>query len=622
MPPRRHTPASFLPMSRQEMSDLGWNACDVILVTGDAYVDHPSFGTALIGRLIESRGWRVGIIAQPGWQNTADFEQLGRPRLCFGITAGNVDSMIANLSAAKQRRRGDDYSPGGKAGLRPDRASIVYANRVREAYPGVPIVLGGLEASLRRLAHYDYWDDRVRRSILLDARADILVYGMGERPFLEILERLAGDDGAAADLTAIHGTVTMNAAPDGAVLLPSYEEVARDKQRYLEAHRLIERELAPGDGRPLTQPHGDRLVVQWPPAPPMPQRALDALYDLPFSRKWHPSYDKQGGVPAFETVRASITAHRGCCGDCSFCAITAHQGRIVQSRSERSILDEVRRIVDDPGFKGTITDIGGPTANLYGARCRRWDRGRFCLDRHCLLPERCPHLELGYDQAIRLYRKAAQVPGVKHVFLGSGLRFDLLTEDRDRRYLEQVAAHQVSGLLKVAPEHCDDRVLGLMNKPRFAVYEDFLKSFRAASKKAGKRQFVVNYFIAAHPGASLRETLKLALYLAKRRIKPEQIQDFIPTPMTRATCMHHTGIDPATGKRLHVPRSLKERRMQRALLQYDRPANRKLLEAALAELGSMHVLPKFLAAAGPRPPARNKPKSLKRPTRGSSSGRR
>lgn len=605
MPPRRNNPAPFLPMSRPEMDDLGWSTCDVILVTGDAYVDHPSFGVALIGRLLESRGWRVGVIAQPGWQNTADFEQLGRPRLCFGITAGNVDSMIANLSAGKQRRRSDDYSPGGKAGLRPDRATIVYANRVREAYPGVPIVLGGLEASLRRLAHYDYWDDRVRRSILLDARADVLVYGMGEQPFLEILDRLAG----TGNLTAIRGTVTMGAgAPDSAVRLPSYEEIARDKQRYLEAHRLVERELAPGDGQPLVQPHGDRLVVQWPAALPMLQRALDALYDLPFSRKWHPSYDAAGGVPALETVRSSVTAHRGCCGDCSFCAITAHQGRIVQSRSEQSVLAEVRRIADDPAFKGTITDIGGPTANLYGARCKRWDRGRFCHDRHCLLPERCPHLELGYDQSIRLYRKAAQVPGVKHVFLGSGLRFDLLTADRDRRYLEQIAAHQVSGLLKVAPEHCDDRVLGLMNKPRFAVYEEFLKRFRAASKKAGKQQYVVNYFIASHPGSSLRETLKLALYLAKRRIKPEQIQDFIPTPMTRATCMHHTGTDPATGKRVHVPRTLKERRMQRALLQYDRPANRKLLEAALAELGSMHVLPKFLAAAGGKPRRkRNRP---------------
>lgn len=617
MPSRRDPiPAAvpYLPMSRQEMEALGWQECDVIVITGDAYVDHPSFGAAVIGRLLESRGWRVGIIAQPRWQDAADFQALGRPRLCFGITAGNVDSMIANLSAGKQRRRRDDYSPGGKAGLRPDRATIVYANRAREAYPGVPLVLGGLEASLRRLAHYDYWDDRVRRSILVDARADILVYGMGEQPLPDIVARLA----AGEEPAAIRGTVTVAAtdrAPAVAVRLPSFEEVASDRQRYLEADRLAAGELAPGDGRPLVQPHGDRLVVQWPPPPPMTQRDLDAIYALPFSRRWHPRYDQEGGVPALETVRTSVTAHRGCCGDCSFCAITAHQGRIVVSRSEQSILAEVRRIAADPDFAGTITDIGGPTANLYGARCRRWDRGRFCRDRHCLLPERCPHLSLGYDRAIELYRRAARVPKVKHVFLGSGLRFDLLTADRDRRYLEQIAAHQVSGLLKVAPEHCDDRVLGLMNKPRFAVYEEFLRRFRLASRKAGKEQYVVNYFIAAHPGSSLRETLKLALYLAKRRIKPEQIQDFIPTPLTRAACMHHTGIDPATGQRVHVPRSLKERRMQRALLQYDRPANRKLLEAALAELGSLHVLPKFLAAAGPRPqrkPPADTPRALRR----------
>ncbi len=590
-PPR---PAPFLPMSRPEMDARGWDRCDVVLVTGDAYVDHPSFGAALLGRLLEHRGYRVGIVAQPRWDDPADFRALGRPRLCFGITAGNVDSLVANLSAGKQRRRHDDFSPGGKAGLRPDRASIVYANRAREAWPGVPIVLGGIEASLRRLAHYDYWDDRVRRSLLLDARAEVLVYGMGEQPLLEILARLAE---GRADLDGIRGTVTVAEAPAEAVRLPSFEQVAADRERYLEAFRVAERELAPGDGRPLVQAHGDRDVVQWPPAPPLSQRELDALYELPFRRAWHPRYDAEGGVPALETVRTSITAHRGCCGDCSFCAITAHQGRIVQSRSERSILAEVKRLAADPSFKGTITDIGGPTANLYGARCKRWDRGRFCQDRHCLLPERCPHLELGYDAAISVYRKAAAVPGVKHVFLGSGLRFDLLTEDRDRRYLEQIAAHQVSGLLKVAPEHCDDHVLQLMNKPRFAAYETFLERFRAASRKAGKQQFVVNYFIASHPGSSLRETLKLALYLAKRRIKPEQIQDFIPTPMTRATAMHHTGRDPATGKRVHVPASLKERRMQRALLQYDRPANRKLLEAALDELGARHVLPKFLAAS-------------------------
>jgi len=586
------------------MDALGWDACDVVLVSGDAYVDHPAFGAAVIGRLLEHAGWRVGVLPQPDWRVLEAFAELGSPRLFFGVTAGNVDSLIANLSAGKQRRRTDDFSPGGRAGLRPDRATLVYANRLREACPGVPIVLGGLEASLRRLAHYDFWDDEVRRSLLVDARADILVYGMGESQILAIAERLARD-GAGADLDGIPGTAVVRArgaAPAAAVALPSFESVAADRDAYVEAFRLAERELAPATAKPLAQPHGDRVVVQWPPAPPPSQSELDEIYDLPFRRAWHPRYDADGGVPALETVRTSITAHRGCCGDCSFCAITSHQGRIVTSRSERSILAEARRIAADPGFKGTITDVGGPTANLYGARCKRWDQGRFCHHRHCLLPQRCEHLDLGYEAAIRLYRKVAEVPGIKHVFLGSGLRFDLLVEDRDRRYLEQIAAHQVSGLLKIAPEHCDDHVLGLMAKPRFAVYEAFLERFRAASRKAGKQQYVVNYFIASHPGSTLREALKLALYLAKRRVKPEQIQDFIPTPMTRATCMYHTGVDPLTRKRVHVPRTLEERRMQRALLQYDRPHNRKLLEAALTELDALHVLAKFVAAAGPRAP--------------------
>ncbi len=428
------TPAPFLPTTRQEMDVLGWDACDVVLLSGDAYVDHPAFGAALIGRLLERAGWRVGILAQPDWQGPDEFAALGAPRLCFGITGGNVDSMIANLTAGKRRRRTDDFSPGGRAGRRPDRATLVYANRAREACPGVPIVLGGLEASLRRLAHYDYWDDKVRRSLLVDARADILVYGMGEAQILTVVSRLARD-GAAADLDGIPGTVvtcTPDAVPAGAVTLPSCEAVANDRALYTEAFRLADRELAPATAKPLAQPHGDRVVVQWPPAPPPSQAALDGFYELPFRRAWHPRYETAGGVPALETVRTSITAHRGCCGDCSFCAITSHQGRIVTSRSERSILAEAGRIAADPAFKGTITDVGGPTANLHGARCKRWDKGRTCRNRHCLLPERCEHLELGYDESIRLYRRIAERPRAKHVLLPSGLRFDLLVRAGDR----------------------------------------------------------------------------------------------------------------------------------------------------------------------------------------------
>ncbi|MEZ4387019.1 MAG: YgiQ family radical SAM protein [Candidatus Krumholzibacteriia bacterium] len=594
------------------MDALGWDRCDV--ARQRRRLRRPSRLSAL-----RRPGARAGGLAR-GHHRPAG---LVSPRR-------SLPSAHRSVRGRHRRQRGFHDSPtcrpASSAAARTTSALAARPAAVPTAPPwSTPTARGAgshrprrpPEASLRRLAHYDYWDDKVRRSLVVDARADLLVYGMGESQILAIARRLA--DGEPVDsLDGIPGTVVVRAAgqaPDGAVVLPSYETVAGDRDAYNEAFRLAERELAPATARPVVQPHGDRIVVQFPPAPALTTAELDALYELPFQRRWHPDYDAAGGVPALETVRTSITAHRGCCGDCSFCAITSHQGRIVTSRSERSILAEARRMAADPDFKGTITDVGGPTANLYGARCKRWDQGRFCQNKHCLLPERCEHLQLGYDRAIPLYRKLAEVPGVKHVFLGSGLRFDLLVRDSDRRYLEQVAAHQVSGLLKVAPEHCDDHVLGLMAKPRFAVYEEFVKRFRAASLKAGKQQYIVNYFIASHPGSSLQQALKLALYLAKRRIKPEQIQDFIPTPMTRATAMYHTGSDPLTRKRVHVPRSLQERRMQRALLQYDRPANRKLLEAALLELGAMHVLPKFLGASEPAPAAERRARKL--PARGS-----
>lgn len=590
---------AFLPRTRAEMEARGWERCDVILVTGDAYVDHPAWGVALIARLLESRGLRVGVIAQPDWRTPDDFAALGEPRLFCGVTGGNVDSMVANYTANRRRRREDEYSPGDRAGLRPDRAVIVYANRVREALPGAPIVLGGLEASLRRLAHYDYWDDKVRRSVLLDARADILVYGMGERQIPEIADRL-DRGGRGADLAGIPGTAIVGGRdilPGDAVHLPACEKVAASKDLYGEAFRLSYAQMDPSRARPVVQAHGDRWVVQYPPQAPLSTAELDALYALPYARGWHPGYDGMGGVKALETVRFSITAARGCSGECSFCAIYFHQGRIVQSRSEESILAEARLLAARPEFKGTITDIGGPTANLYAATCKRWEKGGFCADRKCLTPSRCQSLKLGYDDCIRLYRKVQELPGVKHVFLGSGLRHDLLADDAAEPYLRQICAHQVSGLLKVAPEHCDDAVLGLMNKPPFRVYEEFVRRFRAAAAAVGKRIYIVNYWISSHPGADLGRALKLALYLAKRRIRPEQIQDFMPSPMTLATCMYHTGRDPFTGREVHVPRTERERRLQRALLQYDQPRNRKLLVEALRELGSEHVLPKFTKAS-------------------------
>ncbi len=587
--------ANFLPRSRAEMAALGWDRCDVVLVTGDAYVDHPSYGVALIARLLESRGLRVGVIAQPDWRGTADFAQLGEPRLCFGVTGGNVDSMVANTTAGKRRRKFDDYAPGDRAGLRPDRAVIVYANRLREAFGSVPIMLGGLEASLRRLAHYDYWEDRVRRGVLVDARADILVYGMGERQIAEIMERLE----RGATLDGIRGTVVVrgaDAVPADAVTLPSYEEAAADRDAFGAAFKLAYREMDPGVGRAVVQPHGDRVVIQYPPALPLTTAELDALYALPYARAWHPDYDAAGGIRAFETVRHSITSHRGCSGECAFCAIYFHQGRIVQSRSEASILAEGRALAARQDFNGTITDVGGPTANMYACSCARWKKHRFCSDKHCLVPDKCLSFKRGYSACIQLYRKLAAIPGVKHVFIGSGLRHDLLADDEARPYLEQICRYQVSGLLKVAPEHCDDGVLGLMRKPRFAVYEEFVKRFKAAARAVGKEIYIVNYFITSHPGATLRENLKLALYLAKRRIKPEQIQDFIPSPMTLSTCIYHTGRDPFTGKAVPVARGERERRLQRAMVQYDKPGNRALLAEALDTIDSRHVLPKFDAA--------------------------
>ena len=604
-------------MSREEMLARGWEELDVVLVSGDAYVDHPSYGVSVIGRLLESRGWRVGVIAQPDWRTPEGFTVLGRPRLFFGITAGSVDSMVANYSANHRPREEDDYSPGRRVGLRPDRAVIVYANRLREAFgPGVPIVIGGIEASLRRFAHYDYWDDRVRRSILLDSRAHLLVYGMGERQVVEIAERL-GRGEPVESLDDIRGTALVRRAavvedsagadalafgPGRAVTrLPSCEEVRADPARFNEAFLRIREGQDPAAGLTLVQPHADQLVVVNPPALPLSSAELDGVHALPYTRSWHPRYDAEGGIRALETVRFSVTAHRGCCGECSFCAIAFHQGRIVQSRSPASILEEIRLLAGRAEFHGTVTDIGGPTANLYAASCERWKKNTFCRERSCLVPQPCPRLGLAYPDCIRLYRDAADVPGVKHVFIGSGLRYDLLVQPEAQPYLEQVCAHQISGLLKVAPEHRSDAVLRLMNKSAFAVYERFVERFKAAAAAVGRRIYIVNYFITAHPGTTPAEAFELARWLAERGIRPEQIQDFLPSPMTRSTAMYHTGLDPLTGKPVHVPRSPRERRQQRALAQYDQPRNRSLLVETLRELGRMEQLSLFTGQGGSGP---------------------
>ena len=565
----------MLPMSLEEMQRRGWERLDVLLVSGDAYVDHPSFGAALIGRLLESRGYRVGIVSQPDWRGLSDFRALGRPRLFAGITSGNVDSMVANYTANRRPRRTDDYTPGDRAGSRPDRALIVYANRLREAFPAgpgtprLPLVLGGIEASLRRLAHYDYWDDEVRRSVLLDAKADVLVYGMGETAITEIAARLAAGEPVSA-LRGIRGTAFLcreEELPAEALRLPSFEQVRDDPQKFLEAFRAIYANMSPREARALAQPHGERWVVQNPPAWPLPPQELDRLHELPFTRSWHPRYDAQGGVRALETVRWSLVSHRGCCGECSFCSLYLHQGRIVSSRSPESVLGEARRLSERPDFKGTITDIGGPTLNLYAASCPLWERQAFCDGRRCLLPEKCPRLRLGYRQALALYREVRRLPRVKHVFLASGFRHDLLLEPEADEYLEEVLRHHVSGQLKLAPEHSERRVLDLMGKPHFPVYLRFVSRVARIGKRIGRRIYLVNYFISAHPGAGLPEALALARALGKRNMSPEQVQDFLPLPMTASGAMYHTGVHPFTGEQVASVRSLEERRRQRALLQ-------------------------------------------------------
>ncbi|MDD5680021.1 MAG: YgiQ family radical SAM protein [Candidatus Omnitrophica bacterium] len=573
----------FLPISKEDLKKRGWNELDIILVTGDAYVDHPSYGAVLIGRMLEKAAFKVGIIAQPDWRILDDFKKLGRPKLFFGVTAGNIDSMLARYTANKKIRNTDDYSPGGRPLLRPERASIVYANKLQEAFKGVPIVLGGIEASMRRLAHYDYWSDKVRRSLLVDSKADILVYGMGEKQILEIACRLKD----SADLTRlenISGTVIARKSLDGIknyVLVPSFEEIAQDKDAFNVAFEAIYSESDPISGKTIAQKCGDRFLVQYPPAAPLTTEEMDGIYALPYMRNWHPVYNKDGGVPGFETVRNSITSHRGCSGGCSFCSLYLHQGRIIQSRSIKSVAEEIAAIAEDKKFRGTITDIGGPTANMYMAVCPSWKKTGACRNRRCLVPEKCKNLTLGYEHSIRLWKELKKIPRVKHVFVGSGVRYDLLIDRYSDGYLHELCAAHVSGQLKVAPEHCTASVLELMNKPAFTKYEKFIDRFETVNKRLGKKQYLVNYFISGHPGARLEDALELAVYLAKNHIHPEQVQDYIPLPMTISGAMYYTGKNPLTGKTLYVAKTQSERAMQRALLQYKNPQNRKYILRAL-----------------------------------------
>ena len=589
----------FLPVSQDDLKRRNWHDLDIILVTGDGYVDHPSYGMAVISRILEDGGFKVGIIAQPDWRSTADFKKLGRPRLFFGITSGNVDSMIANYTANKRPRKLDDYSPGSNPGLRPDRALIVYSNRIREAFgKGIPIVIGGLEASMRRFAHYDYWDNAVRRSVILDSRADILVYGMGESQIREIAESLRNGK-SINSLNSIRGTVFVRKdtsfLKDDFVQLPSFEEVKDNNDAFNKAFSLVYAQTGPQSAKPIAQKYYDRYVIQLPPALPLSTKELDYIYGLKFKRAWHPVYNAQGGIKALETVRFSVISHRGCCGSCSFCSLHIHQGRIIQSRSRESILKEIELISRSPDFKGVVTDIGGPTANLSKTSCSVWQRNDFCNDKQCLSFNRCGNLKLGYGESLSLLRKARQLPGVKHVFIGSGFRFDLLTRKEELAYLKEICMYHISGQMKVAPEHIDANILRLMNKSSLKTYEEFARIFRDINKDIKKEQYLVNYFISSHPGAALKDALNLALYIKRHGITSEQIQDFIPSPMTLSGCMYYTGKHPLTGEEVYVARTFKERKMQRALLQFRNPKNRRLVLDALKKLNSVYLINQLLA---------------------------
>lgn len=560
---------------------------DFIYISGDAYVDHPSFGVAIITRLLESRGYKVGIIPQPDWRSADAFKVLGKPRLAFLVSSGNIDSMVNHYTAAKRRRREELYSPGGAAGKRPDRAVTVYCNRLREAYKDVPIIIGGIEASLRRFAHYDYWDNDVRRSILFDSRADLLVYGMGEKPIVQIAEAL--DSGIDIKyITYVNGTAyvtsELDVIPDS-IVIPSYEEIKSSRRKYAEAFMVQYREQDYHAGKTIVQPHGDRFLVQNPPPRFLTELELDDIYSLPFTRQYHPMYEKMGGVPALKEVKFSIISQRGCFGGCSFCALNFHQGRVVQSRSHESILGEARAITQDPEFKGYIHDVGGPTANFRQAACDKQLKEGVCTDRQCMFPSPCKRLKVDHKDYVALLRKLRSLPGVKKVFIRSGLRYDYIMADTDDVFLTELCEHHISGQLKVAPEHVSDKVLRYMGKPGRDVYEKFVGKYYRTNIKLGKEQYLVPYLMSSHPGSDLQAAVELAEYVRDMGYNPEQVQDFYPTPGTLSTCMYYTELDPRTMKPVYVPKTPEEKAMQRALIQYRDPKNYDLVYKALVKAG-------------------------------------
>ncbi|OIO01231.1 MAG: YgiQ family radical SAM protein [Elusimicrobia bacterium CG1_02_56_21] len=587
---------SFLPATPEEVKKLGWDAVDVVLVTGDAYVDHPSFAMALVGRVLEAEGLRVAILSQPRWENCDDFRKFGKPRLFYGVSSGNMDSMINKYTHNRKIRSSDDFSPGARPGLRPDRGTIIYSQRAREAYPDAPIVIGGIEATMRRFAHYDYWSDKVRKSVLLDSKADLLVYGMGERQVREIAARLRAGEKISA-LRDIRGTAyplgareTAALAIPGALELPTAGEVAGDRVKFSKATRIIYEESNPYNAKPLIQKSEGRAVVQNPPVLPLSTEEMDAVYGLPFTKRAHPSYTEP--VPALEMIKDSIVIHRGCFGGCSFCSLTLHQGRFISSRSEASVEAEAQKLLSAPRHPGNISDLGAPSANMYAMGGKEMEICRACRRISCVHPAICPNLGTDHKPLLSLMRRIRGVKGLKKAFVASGIRMDLALKCGE--YISEIARFHTGGQLKVAPEHISPKVLSVMKKPSVEVFKEFADKFLAESKKAGKEQYLVLYFISAHPGSTLADMAELAVFLKERRIRPQQINDFLPAPMELATSIYFTGLDPFTLEPVYVPKKESERRMQRALLQYYKPENKTLIIKALREIKRQDLIKKLL----------------------------
>ena len=584
---------NFLPITREEMKERGWDQVDFVYVSGDAYVDHPSFGHAIITRLLESRGYRVGIIAQPDWRKPESVQVFGEPRLGFLVSAGNMDSMVNHYSVSKKRRKTDAYTPGGEMGKRPDYACVVYGNLIRQTYKKTPIILGGIEASLRRMAHYDYWSDKLKRSVLLDSGADVISYGMGEHSIVELAEAL--DAGIPVeDITYIAGTVVKVKSLDSiydAEILPSFEDLKADKMNYARSFYTQYLNTDAFNGKRLVEPYSEHLyVVQNPPATPLTQMEMDDVYSLPYQRTYHPSYEAKGGVPAIKEIKFSLISNRGCFGGCSFCALTFHQGRIVQVRSHESLIEEAKEITKDKDFKGYIHDVGGPTANFRHPSCKKQMEHGVCKTRQCLFPSPCKNLDADHRDYVSLLRKLRDIPKVKKVFIRSGIRFDYLLADKKQEFLRELCEYHVSGQLKVAPEHVAGPVLSLMGKPEHKVYEEFTRQFYKMNERIGKEQYLVPYLMSSHPGSTLKEAVELAEYCRDLGYMPEQVQDFYPTPSTLSTCMYYTGVDPRTMQKVYVPKSPHEKAMQRALIQYRNPELYDLVIEALHKAGRSDLI--------------------------------